>query len=258
MIVNDVDRDSRVVFVTGASRGIGAAVALALARRGICPVLAVREPESARAAAEAVSALGVAPLVVRCDVADYASVKAAVDATLQRWGRLDAVVNNAGQLAPIGRLGDTDPVEWASAVAVNLTGCYHVVHAALPSLLAAAGTVVNVSTGAAHTPREGWSAYCSSKAGLVMMTRSLHHEYAAQGLRAYGLQPGLVDTRMQGLIRASGMNEISRVPREKLAPPELSAGVVAWLAAERPADLAGQDLSVFDEPFMARAAAGAR
>ena len=86
-----------------------------------------------------------------------------------------------------------------------------------------------------------------------MFTRCIAHEYGARGIMAYGLQPGLVDTGMQGLIRESGMNEISKVPREKLAPPERSAQLIAWLSAERPADLAGQDLTVNDEELMNRA-----
>jgi 3-oxoacyl-[acyl-carrier protein] reductase len=252
MTMSNSRAPGRTALVTGASRGIGAAVAVALARRGITPVLAVRDPASAARAAQAVQAQGQSALVVPCDVADYASVKAAVQATLDRWGRLDAVVNNAGQIEPIGHLADTDPAAWARTVAVNLVGCYHVAHAAMASLLQGQGTLVNVSTGAAYTPREGWSAYCSSKAGLTMLTRSLHLEYHARGLSAYGLQPGLVATRMQDTIRASGMNEISRVPRERLAPADLSAGVIAWLVDTRPQDLLGQDLTVNDEVLMKR------
>ncbi len=247
----------RTAFITGASRGIGAAVAVALARRGIAPVLAVRDPASAQETADAVKAAGMPVLVVPCEVTDYASVKAAVATTMERWGRLDAIVNNAGQLGPIGHLADTDPAEWARTVTINLTGCYHVAHAAMDALLQAGGALVNVSTGAAHTAREGWSAYCSSKAGLAMLTRSIDLEYGPRGLSTYGLAPGLVDTRMQGVIRASGMNEISRVPRDKLAPADRSAGVIAWLVDTRPQDLRGQDLTVNDAALMERAGASA-
>lgn len=246
---------TRVAFVTGASRGIGAATAVALARRGFLPVLAVRNPQAAEEAAAQVRMAGSDCLIVLCDVADCASVHDAVARTLQVHGRLDAVINNAGQVDPIGHLADTDPARWAHALTANLTGAYHVLHETLPALIQTHGAVVNLSTGAAHTPREGWSAYCSAKAGLAMLTRCVAHEYGSRGVFACGLQPGLVDTAMQDRIRGSGMNEISRVPKEKLAPPSHSADVVAWLADARPADLAGQDLSVNDEQLVARAQA---
>ena len=93
-----------------------------------------------------------------------------------------------------------------------------------------------------------------------MLTRSIAKEYGDKGVLAYSLQPGLVDTEMQGRIRRAGINEISRIPREQLDPPERSANVIAWLAAERPADLAGQDLHVSHPAFadLRDSAAGVR
>ena len=214
----------RTAIVTGAARGIGAATAMALAARGIAPALFVRDP-------------------------DYGSVRAAVARTADAWGRLDVVVNNAGTVEPMGFIADTDPAEWARAYAVNVIGAYHVVREALPLLLREGGAVVNLSTGAAHTPRDGWSAYCGCKAALAMFTRSIAKEYGDKGVFAYGLQPGLVDTEMQVSIRRAGINEISRIPREQLDPPERSANAIAWLAAECPADLAGQDLHVSHPAF---------
>ncbi len=241
----------RVALVTGAARGIGAATAVALAQRGIAPVLLVRDPAAAEATQQAVLAHGVICGVLQADVAEAAQVQQAVAQLLREYGRLDVLVNNAGQIDPIGRIADTDPAVWARAIEVNLLGPYLLIHAALPALLASPqAAVVNLSTGAAHTPREGWSAYCSSKAGLCMLTRALAHEYAAQGLAAYGLQPGLVDTAMQVHIRASGMNEISRIPREQLAAPAHSAALIAWLCDRRPAQFIGQDLSVRDEVLL--------
>jgi NAD(P)-dependent dehydrogenase (short-subunit alcohol dehydrogenase family) len=251
--MTDTPSPTRVAFVTGAARGIGAATAVALARRGFAPVLAVRRPEAAEEAAAAVRAAAAPCLVVACDVTDLASVRAAVGRTLDTWGRIDCVVNNAGQIEPIGHIADTDPAAWAATLASNLTGAYHVLHATLPALLQVQGAVVNLSTGAAHAPREGWSAYCSSKAGLAMLTRCVAHEYGERGVSAYGLQPGLVDTAMQDRIRGSGMNEISRIPKSQLAPPQRSADVIAWLADTRPADLRGQDLTVNDPALLARA-----
>jgi 3-oxoacyl-[acyl-carrier protein] reductase len=248
---------TRIALVTGAARGIGAATALALAKRGIATVLAVRDPASARPVFGAIRRLGQACRIEACDVGDHAAVAAAVQRVLGDWGRLDIVVNNAGQIDPIGHLGDTDPAQWARAIGVNLVGAYNVVHACLPALLASpAAAVLNVSSGAAHAPREGWSAYCSSKAGLYMLARSIGEEYGSRGVAAYSLQPGVVDTGMQVRIRASGMNEISRIPRQNLAAPEFAAGVIAWLCDERPAHHRGSDLSVRDEDLVREAGIG--
>ena len=245
---------SRIALVTGASRGIGAALVVELARLGIVPVLAVRRPESAAAAAAAVRALGIEPLVVGCHVEDADQARAAVAETLERFGRLDILINNAGVVDPMGPVGGVDVTEWDQAIRINLTGPYLMVDAALAALRASpAGTVINVSTGAAHAPRTGWSAYCSSKAGLVMLTRCLALEWGPDGIAAFGLQPGMVDTDMQSLIRAAQVNEVSRVPREQLGRPERAARLIAWLADQRPMDLNGQDLTIRDADLVKRA-----
>lgn len=241
----------RVALVTGAARGIGAAAALALARRGFLPVLAVRDLTAATAAITAIESDGWRAACVRCDVSDDVSVREAVAECLRLAGRLDALVNNAGQIDPIGKLGEADPQAWRAAVDVNLVGPYRMAHAALPALARSPhACIVNVSTGAAHAPREGWSAYCSAKAGLAMLTRCLAGEYPQ--VATYGLQPGVVDTEMQVRIRASGINEISRIPRSQLALPERPASFIAWLCATRPADLVGQDLTVNDPALQKR------
>jgi NAD(P)-dependent dehydrogenase (short-subunit alcohol dehydrogenase family) len=243
----------RVALVTGASRGIGAAIALALARRGIVPVLAVRQPDKAIDAAGAIEQLGLPVYRVTCDVSDAASTAAAVASCLELTGRLDIVVNNAGQIDPIEIVGQSSPEDWLRAVSVNLVAPYRMVHAAMPALLESpAPTVVNLSSGAAHSPREGWSAYCSAKAGLAMFTRCLALEYPQ--IASYGVQPGVVDTDMQVQIRASGINEISRIPRENLLHPAEPARFVAWLCDQRPADLRGQDLNAGNAEFRTRVA----
>ena len=243
----------KVVIVTGASRGIGAAAALALGKAGATVVLAARDGKQvAEVAQQIVQAGGKASASV-CDVADYASVERLVAETIERFGRLDVLVNNAGVIEPIAPLAETDPALWAKAIQINLTGAYFAVRAVLPAMIAAGGgTIVNISSGAGTRPLEGWSAYSASKAGMKMLTRSIALEHGPQGVRVFGFSPGTTDTNMQGLIRASGMNQISRIPRENLFPPSLPAKAIVFLCTPAADDLNGQEFSIRDEGFLAR------
>ncbi|OUM98862.1 MAG: hypothetical protein BAA04_10815 [Firmicutes bacterium ZCTH02-B6] len=244
----------QVAMVTGAGKGIGRAAAAALARAGAAVVLASRTyPDCAAAAAEIRRAGGEA-VAFGVDVADYAQVERVVHETLARFGRIDILINNAGVIEPIGYLPECDPGDWARNVQINLVGAFHCVRAVLPHFLAQQrGVIVNISSGAAVRPREGWSAYCSAKAGLAMLTQAIHLEAGAHGVRVYGFQPGVVDTDMQVKIRASGINEVSRLPRESLADPAQPAQVIAWLCSQQARDLAGQELTIRDPGLRARA-----
>jgi NAD(P)-dependent dehydrogenase (short-subunit alcohol dehydrogenase family) len=215
-----------VSFVMGASVGIGASVAEILVAQGASVAIAARRGDELRALA---ARLGPKVLPLVCDVADHAQVKTVVDTAAAHFGRLDHLVNNAGVIEPIGRVDETDPAEWARAIQINLVGAYHAIHATLPHLLATKGVIVNVSSGAAHRPLEGWGSYCSSKAGLAMLGRTLMLEYGALGLRVYGFAPGGVRTAMQEKIRASGMNPVSQILPEDHRPPEIPARVIAYL-----------------------------
>lgn len=240
-------QSSKTVVVTGAARGIGAAAALELARAGITPVLFVRSPESARPLLDSIGKLGANASVFKCDVSSLTEVEAAIAQTLERHGSIDGIVNNAGQIDPIGKLAETDPAEWRRALEVNLLGAYHVARAAIPAMATAKrGLVINISSGAAHKARLGWSAYCSAKAGLFMLTRAIATDYAEEGIVAIGFQPGLVDTDMQSRIRSSGINEISQLRREDLAPADRAGRAIAWLCKEAPRQFNGTDTVLKD------------
>jgi len=242
-----------VVIVTGASRGIGAAAATALGKAGATLVLAARSAAQVEAVAQGVVRAGGKAAAMACDVADWNAVQRLVADTRQRFGKIDALINNAGVLEPIARIADSDPADWARNVQINLVGAYHAVRAVLPPMLAGGGgTIVNVSSGAAHNPLEGWSAYCSAKAGLAMLTRAIAHEHAAQGIRVFGFQPGTTDTDMQVLIRASGVNPVSRIPRANLTPVAHPAVAIVYLLTAAADDLAGQEFSLRDEAFRSR------
>lgn len=243
----------RVAIVTGAGRGIGRAAALELVRAGAAVVLAARRVEDCEAAAKEIRAAGGQALAVQTDVARWDQVERLVGRTLERFGQVDMLINNAGVIEPIGYLEQCDPGQWAHNVSINLVGAFYCARAVLPHFLERnQGVIVNISSGAAHRPREGWSAYCSAKAGLAMLTQALHLETGHRGVRVYGFQPGVVDTDMQVKIRASGINEISRLPRESLANPNDPARAIAWLCSAEARDLAGQELTIRDPALRAR------
>jgi NAD(P)-dependent dehydrogenase (short-subunit alcohol dehydrogenase family) len=240
----------KVMIVTGASRGIGAAAAASLAKAGVIVVLAARD---GKFAGEVAASIGENASARACDVSDYAAVEALVAETKARFGRLDGLINNAGVIEPIASIAESDPTVWARNIEINLTGAYHAIRAVLPGMIAAGGgTIVNVSSGAAIRPLEGWSAYCSAKAGLHMLTRAIALETEGQGIRVFGFQPGTTDTDMQVLIRASGVNAISQIPRENLTPVAHPAAAIVYLCTAEADDLNGQEFSLRDAPFRAR------
>lgn len=241
----------KIILVTGASRGIGAAAAEALAKEGATLVLTARDTRQIESVA---ASIGPAASARACDVSDYAACAALVADIVARHGPLDGLINNAGVIEPIASIADSDPAAWARNVQINLVGAYNAIRAVLPGMIAAGGgTIVNISSGAAIRPLEGWSAYCSGKAGLHMLTRAVALETADKGIRVFGFQPGTTDTDMQVTIRASGVNPVSKIPREKLFPVAWPAQVIAYLCTPAADDLAGSEFSLNDETLRARA-----
>jgi 3-oxoacyl-[acyl-carrier protein] reductase len=192
-------------------------------------------------------------MALSCDVSDYGSVRRAVEETERRLGRIDILVNNAGIIDPIGALAQSDPAAWRRSIEINLVGAYHTARATLPQMLEAGnGTVINVSSGAAHRPLEGWSAYCAGKAGLAMLTEAIALECGDAGIRVFGLAPGVVDTDMQATIRASGINRISQIRQIDLAPVGHPAAAIYYLCTAAADDLVGKELALNDPDFRRR------
>jgi 3-oxoacyl-[acyl-carrier protein] reductase len=243
----------KVAIVTGASRGIGAAAALALGEAGASVMLAARDTAQTDLNAQRINVAGGKAAAMACDVADYTACQRLVQETTQRFGPPDVLVNNAGVIEPIGVVGDTDPVQWARGIEINLIGAYYAIRAVLPGMIERGrGDIINVSSGAALRPQEGWSGYCAGKAGLAMLTRSIDLEHRAAGIRVFGFQPGTTDTGMQVLIRASGINPISKIPREQLTPVAHPARGIVYLCTADADDLAGKEFSLRDDDFRRR------
>ena len=234
----------KVVVITGASRGIGAAAAIAFAHKGALVALLAR---SGAQIEDVAGKIGADAMAVQCDVADWASVQTAMAAVVNRFGRVDVLINNAGVIDPISFLADTDPTAWARAIATNLSGVFHGLRAALPIMRSQrSGTVINVSSGAATSPYEGWGAYCASKAGALMLTRSAHLEEASNGIRVLGLSPGTVATEMQIKIKASGLNAVSQLDPAVHVPPDWPARALVWMCGPAADPWLGRDVSLRD------------
>jgi 3-oxoacyl-[acyl-carrier protein] reductase len=238
----------KVILVTGANRGVGAAAAVALSAAGAAVILAARDELRLEEMAQGILAAGGRATAVACDVSDYDAVARLVETARRRFGPIDALINNAAVIEPIAGIADSDPAAWARNVEINLIGPYNAVRAVLPGMLsAAAGTIVNLSSAAAERPLAALSAYCAAKAGLVMFTRALALEVGSSGIRVIGFQPGSTATGMQATIRASG-----RIPHQCLQPVEHPARAIVYLCTSAADDLCGKEVTLYDPAFRRR------
>ena len=235
----------KTVVITGASRGIGEAAARAFAAAGANVVLTARSTDALNALA---AELGDKALALPCDVSDPGAIQSVVDQTIDRFGSLDIFIGNAGMIDPISHLAETDAAAYAKTIDVNLKGVFYGMRAALPPMIAQGyGTIITISSGAAHGPVEGWSAYCSAKAGAYMLTRVADKENRGKGIRVLGLSPGTVATQMQREIKASGINPVSQLDWSDHIPPEWPAQALMWMCTPAADDHLGDDISLRDE-----------
>lgn len=239
------------VAITGASRGIGAAAARLFAERGANVALLARSVDGIT---EIASEIGDRAMAIACDVSDFGQVESALTAARARFGSLDVLINNAGIIDPIAPMDTVDPESWGALIDVNLKGAFYGVRAALPIMLPqGSGTIITVSSGAAHAPIEGWSSYCASKAGAAMLTRSLHLEMAGRGIRALGLSPGTVATQMQRDIKVSAVdNRVRQLDWSDHIPPEWPAKCLLWMCSDDARDFDGEEISLRNENIRRR------
>ena len=239
------DFTNKTLLVTGASRGIGEAVARHFAGLGARVVMLARSAASLETLTADIEREGGHAVGVPGDVSRFADLERAVALARERFGRLDILVNNAGVIDPIARLADSDPEVWSHAFDINLKGVYHGLRAAIPAMLEdGGGVIVNMSSGAATAALEGWSHYCSSKAATLSLTACAAKEYGPLGIRVVGLSPGTVATNMQVAIRESGVNPVSQLDPSAHIPTEWVARAVAYLCSDEGEAFAGTDFSL--------------
>jgi NAD(P)-dependent dehydrogenase (short-subunit alcohol dehydrogenase family) len=219
-----------VAVITGASQGLGAGLARSFATAGLTLGLcARRRPDDPGEGAPGDRAFRAA-----VDVTDRVQLSAFADSVVERFGRIDLWVNNAGVLAPIGPLAEADPDEVARNIAVNVLGV-----ASGSSLFAqhvrtrpGGGVLINISSGAATTPYFGWAPYGASKAAVDQLTRAIALEERAHGLSAYAVSPGIVDTAMQAMIRDTDAASFPEVERFRQFARDESFNSTAWVGRQ--------------------------
>lgn len=245
MFNSDFDLSGKSALITGASRGIGEASARRLAAAGAYVVLAARSAERCEAIAAEIREAGGKAVAIACDVSSFEDVQAAVELTKAETGQIDILLNNAGLIEPVMRIGEGDVAGWDKVIDVNVKGVYYGLHLAAPAMAAnGGGVIINISSGAAVSALEGWSHYCSSKAAVKMLTAATHREFADKGLFVVGLSPGTVATGMQTAIKTSGVNPVSQLDWSAHIPPEWVGEAIAWLATGHGREYAGNDVSL--------------
>jgi NAD(P)-dependent dehydrogenase (short-subunit alcohol dehydrogenase family) len=246
----DTLRD-RVAIVTGASQGIGRAIALALARVGADLVVCSRRPAALKPVADEVRALGRRALAVECDVADAGQVDDVVRQATGTFGRIDLLVNNAGYRirSPLEALPRR---EWDAMIGTNLTGVFLFCQAAGRVMIRQkSGTIVNVTSVAGRTGTRGMAAYAAAKAGVTVLTQSLGAEWAKHGIRVNAVAPGPVET--EGVLEvwktpAMIAQAAREVPLGRLGRPEEIARAVVFVASDEASFMTGETLYVSGGP----------
>ena len=236
--------EGRVALVTGASRGIGRAIARSFAERGATVVAAARS-DNARAVVDELVAAGQRALAASMDVTDATSVTNTVADTLDRFGRIDVLVNNAGitrdQLALRMKRDD-----WDAVLSTNLTAAFTCAQAVLkPMIKQRSGRIINITSVVGQAGNAGQANYAASKAGLIGLTKALALEVASRNITVNAVAPGLIDTDMTKTL-AGGVHEdwTERIPLKRLGTPEDVAAAVLFLASDEAAYITGQVLAV--------------
>ena len=236
---------NRTALITGASRGIGRACALALSDAGAHVALAARNIEALNLLAEEIRANGREAHAVSLDLMNPDSIKEAAASAAKQFGRIDILVNNAG-VTKDGLSMRMRKDDWESVLTTNLTGAFLMTQQVMPSMMRERwGRIVNISSITGETGNAGQANYVASKAGLIGLTKSLAQELGSRGITVNAIAPGFIETDMtQGLSQEIKDKMLGAIPLKRFGKPEDVAAAVRFLASDEAAYITGATLDV--------------
>ncbi len=235
----------RVAFITGASRGIGRAIAEAMCVEVKAIAAVARDAERLQSICQELEAKGIEALCLPCNVADAGEVQAAVGRTIERFGRLDILVNNAG-ITQDGLLARMRPEAWQQVIDINLTGAYNGIRSVTRQMMKQRyGCIVNLTSVVGVSGNPGQANYVASKAGIIGLTKAAALELAPRNVRVNAVAPGYIDTEMtQRLDDAARLAVLERIPLQRMGQPADVAACVMFLISDAARYITGQVLHV--------------
>lgn len=238
--------EGKIALVTGAARGIGRAIALALAADGAAVIVNYNgSRERAEQVVEEIRALGADAVSYQCNVADTAAVDAMIKEVIKTYGRLDILVNNAGITRDnlIMKMSEED---FDAVINANLKGCFNTIKAVSRQMLKQrAGRIINISSVSGILGNAGQANYAASKAGIIGLTKTMARELASRGITVNAIAPGFVDTDMTQVLSDSVKEAATaQIPLGRFGSPEDIANMAAYLASEKASYITGQIISV--------------
>lgn len=242
------DLTGKIAVITGGSRGIGASIAAALSEFGAKLVLVSRKIEGLEAVRDDIEKAGGEAVCVAANVGEGESAELIVKETLDAWGTVDILVNNAATNPVFGPMMDVELPAWDKIMDVNLKGCFLLARAAGKVMIEkGSGSIINMSTISARRPLQGLGAYSVSKAGIDMLTKSLAQEWTGSGVRVNGIAPGLVQTRFsRALWENDDVRQMveARIPSGRLGQPDDIAGAAVFLASDASRFISGETILI--------------
>jgi len=242
---------NRIAMVTGASRGIGRACALELAKAGVKVALAARQVEKLEAVGEEIRAAGGEAFVVAIDLGEHASIKEAIGKVAKEFGRIDILVNNAG-VTKDGLALRMKPDDWNMVLRTNLTGAFYCIQQVIsPMMRERWGRIVNISSVVGEAGNAGQANYVASKAGLIGLTKSLAQELGSRNITVNAVAPGFIETDMTHVLKEEQKAKITQgIPLARIGRPEEVAAAVRFLCGEEAGYITGNVIDVNGGMYM--------